>query len=265
MSSEKIVYSRYSIYLMANPDATKKEFLEETGATVKDWYNSKARVAGLTLRDKGIGLPRSKSIVWLMVHPESTKAEYVKAGFHPDSYMQNCNRAIELLQHCGAARSLLDPLIRTVNMRSRAVDDQLKRKPKLASLFKEPMVQRPLNLPKPKLSLEDYWLSDSGEKLTPTPEMIPDLKVNVDTRFDFKPSPLLDPKPYKPFRDSSDIELRLKSAVDEMMTELREQQQKSETYRARITALNAENFRLRAEVSELTEMINGPTRNATSI
>jgi len=95
--------------------------------------------------------------------------------------------------------------------------------------------------------------------------MIPDLKVNVDTRFDFKPSPLLDPKPYKPFRDSSDIELRLKSAVDEMMTELREQQQKSETYRARITALNAENFRLRAEVSELTEMINGPTSNATSI
>ena len=84
MSDEKYIYSRFSIYLMANPDATKEEFLEETGATIKDWYNTKARVVGLTLRDKGVRLPHSKSIVWLMTHSEATKAEYVRAGFHPD-------------------------------------------------------------------------------------------------------------------------------------------------------------------------------------
>ena len=87
--------------------------------------------------------------------------------------------------------------------------------------------------------------------------MIPDLKVSADTKVNFKPLPLLNPAPYKPFTDSSDIELRVKGAVDEMMTEMREQQQKAETYRARITALNAENFKLRAEIAELTEMING--------
>jgi hypothetical protein len=257
MSDEKTVYSRYSIYLMAHPDATKAEFFEETNGTIKDWYNTKARVAGLTLRDKGVRLPHSKAIVWMMTHSDATKSEYVKAGFHPDSFIQNCNRAIELLQHCNASRSLIDPLVRTVNMRSKMFDDHPKRKPKVASLFKEPMVQKPLDLPTPKLSLEDYWLSNSGEKLKPSPEMIPDLKVSAETKVNFKPLPLLNPAPYKPFTDSSDIELRVKNAVDEMMTEMREQQQKAETYRARITALNAENFKLRAEIAELTEMING--------
>jgi hypothetical protein len=119
------------------------------------------------------------------------------------------------------------------------------------------MIQKSLDLQKPKLSLADYWLADSGEKLKPNPEMTPDLKVSADTTVNFKPLPLLNPAPYKPFTDSSDIELRVKNAVDEMMTEMREQQQKAETYRARITALNAENFKLRAEIAELTEMING--------
>jgi hypothetical protein len=257
MFDEKNVYSRFSIYLMANPDATKKEFLEETKGTAKDWYNAKQRVVGLTLRDKGIRLPHSKSIVWLMTHSDATKSEYLNAGFHPDSFIQNCNRAIELLQHCNASRSLIDPLVKTVTMRSKHFDEKPKRKSNLASLLKEPMVQKPLNLPKPKLSLEDYWLENSDEKLKPPPEMIPDPKISIDANFDFKPSPLVNPKPYKPFMDSSDIELRVKNAVDEMMTEMREQQQKAETYRARITHLNAENFKLRAEISELTEMING--------
>lgn len=236
MSGKKTVYSRFSIYLMANPDATQKEFLEETGATIKDWYNSRARVSGLTLRDKGIRLPHSKSIVWLMVHPESTKAEYVKAGFHPDSYIQNCNRAIDLLGHCSAARSLIDPLVRTVNSRSKQAEETAK--PKLAHLLKKPMNQVP----------QAKWQP---------PELLPMPEVSTEANFDFKPSPLVNPKPYKPFMDSSDIELRVKNAVDEMMTEMREQQQKAETYRARITHLNAENFKLRAEISELTEMING--------
>jgi hypothetical protein len=231
MSDEKVVYSRYSIYLMANPDATKQEFFQETDGTLKDWYNTKTRVAGLTLRDKGVRLPHSKSIVWLMTHSDATKSEYVKAGFHPDSFIQNCNRAIELLRHCNASRSLIDPLVRTVNVRSKHLDDQPKRKAKVASLFKEPKWQPP--------------------ELMPMPE------VSAGTTFNFKPLPLLNPAPYKPFTDSSDIELRVKNAVDEMMTEMREQQQKAETYRARITALNAENFKLRAEVAELTEMING--------
>jgi hypothetical protein len=236
MSDEKTVYSKFSVYLMANPDATKKEFLEETGATVKDWYNTKARVTGLTLRDKGIRLPHSKSIVWLMTNPDATKAEYVRTGFHPDSFIQNCNRAIELLQHCNAARSLIDPLVRTVNLRSKPMEDHPKRKSKVASLLKQPK----LDIPK--------WQP---------PELLPMPEVSIDHTFDFKPLPLLNPEPYKPFTDSSDIELRVKKSIDEMMTEMREQQQKAETYRARITALNAENFKFRSEISELTEMING--------
>ena len=146
-------------------------------------------------------------------------------------------------------------MVKTLNSRSKHVDEKPKRKYKIASLLKQPMFQKPLDLPKPKLSLEDYWLSNSSEKAAP--EMIPDPKISIDTKVDFKGLPLLNPAPYKPFMDSSDIELRVKNAVDEMMTEMREQQQKAETYRARITALNAENFKLRAEVAELTEMING--------
>jgi hypothetical protein len=259
MSDEKYIFSRYSIYLMAHPDATREEFLADTGAAIKDWYNTKARVAGVTLRDKGVRLPHSKSIVWLMTHPEATKAEYVSAGYNPDSFIQNCNRAIDLLAHCNAARTLIDPLVRTVNARERVSS-----KHKTASLLRGPMIQKSLDLQKPKLSLADYWLSDLSEQSKPNPEMTPDVKISADTKVDFKPSvrmedvkPLPLPKPYKPFMDSSDIELRVKKAVDEMMTEMREQQQKAETYRARITALNAENFKLRAEIAELTEMING--------
>jgi hypothetical protein len=231
MSAEKTVYSRFSIYLMAHPDATKKEFLTETGATVKDWYNTKSRTAGLTLRDKGVRLPHSKGIVWLMTHSDATKGEYVNAGFNPEGFITNCQRAIELLHHCNAVASIIDPLIRTVNMRSRPLEDQPKRKPKVASLLKEPKWQ--------------------------PPELLPMPPVSINSSFDFKPLPLLNTEPYKPFTDSSDIELRVKKSIDEMMTEMREQQQKAETYRARITALNAENFKLRSEVSELTEMING--------
>jgi hypothetical protein len=166
-----------------------------------------------------------------MTHSDATKAEYVRAGFHPDSFYQNVTRAIDLLKACNAARSLVDPLVRTLNLRSKHPDDKPKRKQKLASLLKEPKWQ--------------------------PPELLPMPEVSAETKVNFKPLPLLNPAPYKSFTDSSDIELRVKNAVDEMMTEMREQQQKAETYRARITALNAENFKLRAEVAELTEMING--------
>jgi len=249
---KNLIQSPFSLYLMVRPDATKEEFMQDTGGLLKDWYNTKNRITGHSLRDKGVRLPHSKAIIWLMINPRATKEEYIAQGFSQDNFYPNCTRALDLLKACNAATTFIKPLTDTLANRLHTA-----RGKRIPRLLDSQMVQKPLDLPTPKLSLEDYWLSDSGEKLKPHPEMIPDLKVSTDTKVNFKPLPLLNPAPYKAFTDSSDIELRVKNAVDEMMTEMREQQQKAETYRARITALNAENFKLRAEVAELTEMING--------
>ena len=94
------------------------------------------------------------------------------------------------------------------------------------------------------------------EKVAPKPVVKP--AVKLDPPVNLPASRLLQIKDQ--CVDHSDLIIKINSAVNDLVGELTEQQTEINTYRARITALNAENFRLRAEISELTEMINGPTK-----
>jgi len=217
MSKQNIVVSKYSLYLMAHPDATRNEFMTDTGGKVKDWYNTRDRVSGNTLRDRGVRLPHSKSIVYLMINPEATKEQYVKAGFNPETYLNNCNRARELLLACSAAGTYITKITNSI--------EKAKREAKKAAV-------------KPKIVLKP---------VEPKPE--PQVKPR-----------LLQIKEPEQCLDHSDLVIKINSAVTDLVTELNAKQAEIGTYRARIIALNAENFRLRAEVSELTEMINGPSK-----
>lgn len=210
------VVSKFSLYLMANPDATRQDFMLDTGGKIKDWYNSRDRVAGDTLRDRGVRLPHSKSIIYLMMNPKATKEQYSKAGFNPDTYMHNCIRARDLLVACSAANTYVSSLNATIKMaKSEKVAPKPVVKPAVQPVGKpEPPVKPPARL----LQIKDQCV------------------------------------------DHSDLIIKINSAVNDLVGELTEQQTEINTYRARITALNAENFRLRAEISELTEMINGPTK-----
>ncbi len=214
MSKQNIVVSRYSLYLMAHPDATRHEFMMDTGGKIKDWYNTRDRVTGDTLRDRGVRLPHSKSIVYLMINPEATKEQYVKAGFNAETYLNNCNRARELLIACSAAGTYIAKITNSI--------DKAKREAKKVAV-------------KPKIVLKPV-----------EPQV--------------KPAPrLLQIKEPEQCLDHSDLVIQINSAVTDLVTELNAKHAEIGTYRSRIIALNAENFRLRAEVAELTEMINGPT------
>lgn len=217
MSKQNIVVSRYSLYLMAHPDATKHEFMQDTGGKIKDWYNSRDRVSGDTLRDRGVRLPHSKSIVYLMINPEATKEQYVKAGFNPETYLNNCNRARELLIACSAANTHISKITKSI--------EKAKKEAKKVVV-------------KPKIVLKPV-----------EPKAEPQVKPR-----------LLQIKEPEQCLDHSDLVIQINSAVTDLVTELNAKQAEIGTYRARIIALNAENFRLRAEVSELTEMINGPSK-----
>lgn len=221
MGKENIIISRFALYLIANPDATKQEFMADTGGNSKDWDNHRARVRGRTLRDRNIRLPHSKGIIHMMINPETTKAQYVKAGFNADGYAQNCARARELLIACNAAGTYIKRL-----------DEATKRTPEKTVAVKK-------GAPAKKVALQELS----------------------------KPEPVAQPKPIlktitEPTNcvDHSDLVLKIQSGVAELINELNEQQAQINTYRSRITALNAENFRLRSEVAELTEMINGPSK-----
>lgn len=219
---QNIVVSRYSIYLMANPDATRQEFMLDTGGKVKDWYNSRDRVRGDTLRDRGVRLPHSKGIIYMMINPKSTKEQYVKAGFSAENFVQNCIRARDLLIACNAAGSHISKLNNTL-ANTHKLDAKNTKKA-------VPVKKNPITLP----------------KLT---EIEPIAKPRLQTITE--PTNCV---------DHSDLVLKIQSGVAELINELNEQQTEINTYRSRITALNAENFRLRSEVAELTEMINGPSK-----
>lgn len=221
-SRQNLIVSRYSLYLMANPDATRQEFMLDTGGKIKDWYNSRDRVRGDTLRDRGVRLPHSKGIIYMMINPKATKEMYVKAGFNPESFVQNCMRARDLLIACNSAASYISSLNKTL---ANPAKTEVK-KPKKIVLTKK----KPVALP----TLPEI-------KLTPKPRL----------------QPITEPTNCV---DHSDLVLKIQSGVAELINELNEQQTEINTYRSRITALNAENFRLRSEVSELTEMINGPSK-----
>jgi len=218
MSKQNIVVSRYSLYMMAHPDATRHEFMMDTGGKIKDWYNTRDRVAGDTLRDRGVRLPHSKSIVYLMINPEATKEQYVKAGFNAETYLNNCNRARELLIACSAANTHITKITNSI--------EKAKKEAKRV-------------VAKPKIVLKPI-----------EPKVEPQVKP---------PARLLQIKEPEQCLDHSDLVIQINSAVTDLVTELNAKQAEIGTYRSRIIALNAENFRLRAEVSELTEMINGPT------
>lgn len=58
--------------------------------------------------------------------------------------------------------------------------------------------------------------------------------------------------------DVFDVLSEVNLVMTKLVSKVTEKDSEIGMYRSRITALNAENFRLRSEVSELTEMINGP-------
>lgn len=221
-SRQNLIVSRYSIYLMANPDATRQEFMLDTGGKIKDWYNSRDRVRGDTLRDRGVRLPHSKGIIYMMINPKATKEMYVKAGFSPENFVQNCIRARDLLIACNAAGSHISNLNKTLANPPKA---EVKKAKKIVLVKKKPVA------------------------LPDLPEIKPTPKPRLQTITE--PTNCV---------DHSDLVLKIQSGVAELINELNEQQTEINTYRSRITTLNAENFRLRSEVAELTEMINGPSK-----
>jgi len=82
----------------------------------------------------------------------------------------------------------------------------------------------------------------------------PDEPIQVDLPLEEKPKIVRIDR----HEDIFDVLSEANLVMTKLVSKVNEKDSEIGMYRSRVTALNAENFRLRSEVSELTEMINGP-------